>query len=31
VLIGYHADEALDSSIVKTIVPEGMPQRAPGA
>jgi methylisocitrate lyase len=24
--IGYHAYEALDSSLVKTIVPEGMPQ-----
>jgi methylisocitrate lyase len=26
-LIGYHAYEALDSSIVETIVPQGMPQR----
>src|SRR6195256_463925 len=25
--IGYHAYEALDSSIVETIVPQGMPQR----
>ena len=25
--IGYHDYEALDSSIVETIVPEGMPQR----
>jgi methylisocitrate lyase len=25
--IGYHAYEALDSSIVETIVPRGMPQR----
>ncbi|MEA2813240.1 MAG: methylisocitrate lyase [Rhodospirillaceae bacterium] len=28
--IGYHAYEALDSSIVETIVPRGMPQREPG-
>ena len=27
--IGYHDYEALDASIVKTIVPAGMPQRAP--
>ena len=27
--IGYHDYEALDASIVKTIVPQGMPQRAP--
>jgi methylisocitrate lyase len=26
-LIGYHAYEALDSSIVQTLVPQGMPQR----
>jgi methylisocitrate lyase len=26
--IGYHAYEALDSSLVKTIIPEGMPQRS---
>jgi methylisocitrate lyase len=26
-LIGYHAYEALDASIVETIVPQGMPQR----
>ncbi len=26
--IGYHAYEALDASIVETIVPQGMPQRA---
>ena len=26
-LIGYHQYEALDSSIVRTIVPQGMPQR----
>jgi methylisocitrate lyase len=25
--IGYHDYEALDASIVKTVVPEGMPQR----
>jgi methylisocitrate lyase len=25
--IGYHEYEALDSSIVQTIVPQGMPQR----
>jgi methylisocitrate lyase len=25
--IGYHEYEALDSSIVETIVPQGMPQR----
>jgi methylisocitrate lyase len=25
--IGYHSDEELDASIVRTIVPEGMPQR----
>jgi len=25
--IGYHEYEALDASIVKTIVPQGMPQR----
>jgi methylisocitrate lyase len=25
--IGYHDYEALDSSIVETIVPQGMPQR----
>ena len=25
--IGYHAYEALDSSIVETVVPQGMPQR----
>ena len=30
-LIGYHDYEALDSSIVETIVPQGMPQRAPGS
>jgi methylisocitrate lyase len=29
-LIGYHAYEALDSSIVETIVPQGMPQHASG-
>jgi methylisocitrate lyase len=28
--IGLHAYEALDASIVKTIVPEAMPQREPG-
>jgi methylisocitrate lyase len=28
--IGYHQYEALDSSIVETIVPQGMPQREPG-
>ena len=28
--IGYHAYEALDSSIVETVVPHGMPQREPG-
>jgi methylisocitrate lyase len=27
--IGYHEYEALDASIVKTVVPQGMPQRAP--
>ncbi|HJS84669.1 MAG TPA: methylisocitrate lyase [Acetobacteraceae bacterium] len=27
--IGYHDYEALDASIVKTVVPRGMPQRAP--
>ncbi len=27
--IGYHDYEALDASIVKTVVPQGMPQRAP--
>ncbi|MBV9117638.1 MAG: methylisocitrate lyase [Acetobacteraceae bacterium] len=27
--IGYHDYEALDASIVKTIVPQGMPQREP--
>lgn len=26
--IGYHAYEALDASIIKTVVPEGMPQRS---
>jgi methylisocitrate lyase len=26
--IGYHEYEALDASIVTTIIPEGMPQRA---
>jgi methylisocitrate lyase len=25
--IGYHDYEALDASLVKTIIPEGMPQR----
>ena len=25
--IGYHAYEALDSSLIRTVVPEGMPQR----
>jgi methylisocitrate lyase len=25
--IGYHEYEALDSSIVATVVPQGMPQR----
>ena len=25
--IGYHDYEALDSSIVKTVIPQGMPQR----
>jgi methylisocitrate lyase len=30
-LIGYHDYEALDSSIVETIVPQGMPQRASGS
>ena len=25
--IGYHQYEALDASIVETIVPQGMPQR----
>ena len=25
--IGYHDYEALDASIVKTVIPEGMPQR----
>jgi methylisocitrate lyase len=29
-LIGYHAYEALDSSIVETVVPQGMPQRDSG-
>ena len=29
-LIGYHDYEALDSSIVETVVPQGMPQREPG-
>ncbi len=28
-MIGYHDYEALDASIVKTVVPQGMPQRAP--
>ena len=27
--IGYHQYEALDASIVGTIVPQGMPQREP--
>jgi methylisocitrate lyase len=27
--IGYHDYEALDASIVKTVIPQGMPQRAP--
>ena len=26
-LIGYHDYEALDASIVETVVPQGMPQR----
>jgi methylisocitrate lyase len=26
-VIGLHDDEALDASIVQTVVPEGMPQR----
>ena len=26
-MIGYHDYEALDASIVKTVVPQGMPQR----
>jgi methylisocitrate lyase len=25
--IGYHDYEALDSSIVQTVIPQGMPQR----
>jgi len=25
--IGYHAYEALDASLVKTVIPEAMPQR----
>jgi methylisocitrate lyase len=25
--IGYHAYEALDASLIRTVVPEGMPQR----
>ena len=29
--IGYHDYEALDQSIVKTIIPEGMPQRPGGS
>ena len=29
--IGYHEYEALDSTLVKTVIPEGMPQREPGA
>jgi methylisocitrate lyase len=29
--IGYHDYEALDASIVKTVVPQGMPQREPAA
>ena len=28
-MIGYHAYEALDASIVQTVVPHGMPQRQP--
>jgi methylisocitrate lyase len=28
-MIGYHAYEALDASIVQTVVPRGMPQRQP--
>ena len=28
--IGYHEYEALDASIVQTVVPQGMPQREPG-
>jgi methylisocitrate lyase len=28
--IGYHEFEALDSSIIETVVPQGMPQRRPG-
>jgi methylisocitrate lyase len=27
VAIGYHDYEALDATIVKTVIPEGMPQR----
>jgi methylisocitrate lyase len=29
--IGYHAYEALDASVVRTVVPQGMPQREPAA
>ena len=29
--IGYHEYEALDSSIITSVTPEGMPQRAPAA
>ena len=29
--IGYHDYEALDASIVRTVVPQGMPQREPAS
>ena len=29
--IGYHEYEALDASLVRTVVPEGMPQRLPAS